>query len=69
MYVHWLNPGYQDRGMNWDRLGLVNRLLALDAVIAMRDGKTDPEARVQELRDYILGWATHRDLLINRDGL
>ncbi len=64
IYVQWLNPGYNDRGKNWDRLGLVNRLLVARSALAIRSGKVGPKARVQELREVIYGWAAYRNLII-----
>jgi septin family protein len=61
--VHWLNPGFSDAEMNLDRLGLVNQLLDASAVFAIRSGKIDPTARVQELKEFIYGWAAFRGLI------
>lgn len=63
IYVHWLNPGYSDPGENWDRLGLVNRILDAPSVLAVRSGKVSPAGRVQELREFIYGWAVYRGLI------
>ncbi|HZP06471.1 MAG TPA: hypothetical protein VFB43_16355 [Terracidiphilus sp.] len=65
IYAQWLNPGHHE-GETWDRLGLVNRLLANNAVVAIRDGRQDDtrlRARVEEIRQYIHGWAAARGLL------
>lgn len=63
LYVHWLNPGYSDQGENWDRLGLVNRILDVPSVLAIRSGKASPAGRVQEIREFIYGWAAYRSLI------
>jgi hypothetical protein len=65
IYAQWLNPGHHG-GETWDRLGLVNRLLAHNAVVSIRDGRendTRLHVRVEEIRQYIHGWAAARRLL------
>jgi hypothetical protein len=65
IYAQWLNPGHHGRE-TWDRLGLVNRLLAHNAVVSLRDGREDDtklHARVEEIRQYIHGWAAARGLV------
>jgi hypothetical protein len=65
IYAQWLNPGHHG-SETWDRLGLVNRLLANNAVVSIRDGRDDDQklpARVEEIRQYIHGWAAPRGLL------
>jgi len=65
IYAQWLNPGHHG-GETSDRLGLVNRLLANNAVVSIRDGREEGarlQARVEELRQYIHGWAAPRGLL------
>lgn len=62
--VQWLNPGYNDPGAYPDKLGLQTFLLGKGATLQIRDGKVNPPTdRVRELREFILGWATHRDLV------
>lgn len=63
LYVQWLNPGFSDPGESWDRLGLVNRILDGPSVIAVRSGKLPPAGRVQEIREFIYGWAIYRGLV------
>jgi hypothetical protein len=65
IYAQWLNPGHQGVA-TWDRLGLANRLLAHGAVLSIRDGRDGNarlQARVEEIRQYIHGWAVPRELL------
>lgn len=65
IYAQWLNPGHQGEE-TWDRLGLVNRLLANNAVVSIRDGGENNarlHTRVEEIRQYIHGWAAARGLL------
>ena len=63
LFVHWLNPGYSETGPASDTLGLMNYLLDRGATVCIRDGTIDPNPRVQELREYIHGWAWGRGLL------
>jgi hypothetical protein len=65
IYAQWLNPGNQGKETS-DKLGLVNRLLSHNAVVSIRDGRSDDarlQARVEEIREYIHGWAAARGLL------
>ena len=66
LYIQWLNPGHHDSNnvSQSDYLGIMNRILALDSTISIRSGKNNPEERVQELTDYIYGWAASRGLLL-----
>lgn len=61
--IQWLNPGHSDKETYEDDLALQNYLLSKGATLQIRDGKIDPTPRVKELRQFILGWASHRDLL------
>lgn len=63
MFVHWLNPGYSDAGREPDTLGLMPYLLDRGSTICVRDGQAKTEPRVQELREYIYGWAWGRGLI------
>lgn len=63
LYLQWLNPGFNDLGENWDRLGLVSRILAEQSWFSIRDARGDASRRVEELRDFIRGWAGSRGLL------
>ena len=65
LYIHWLNLGYSDPGECWDRLGLVNEILSVPSIFSIRDGRIDPTARVQEMREFIFGWASYRNLILN----
>jgi len=65
IYAQWLNPGHRGKE-TWDTFGLVNRLLAHNATVSIRDGREDDtrlHARVEEIRQYIHGWAAARGLL------
>lgn len=65
IYAQWLNPGHTGREY-FDRLGLMSRLVAHNAVVSKRDG-TDSKyrllQRVEEIRQFIHGWAAARSLL------
>jgi hypothetical protein len=61
--VQWLNPGYGDSESYQDNLALQDFLLRKGATLQVRDGTADPVSRVKELRQFILGWATHADLV------
>lgn len=66
LYIQWLNPGYNDQNdiPHSDYLGIANQLVALDSTISIRDAKQIRKGRVQEIKDYLYGWAFSRDLLI-----
>lgn len=64
IYAQWLNPGHDEREY-WDGLGLTNILLHHDAVLSVRDGRSGADRlrhRVEEIRQYINGWASARGL-------
>ena len=63
VFVQWLNPGYSDPGFYDDNLSLQKYLLSKGATLQIRNGRVDPLDRVRELRQFILGWADHRDLV------
>jgi hypothetical protein len=67
LYVQWLNPGHDDQNdsAHADYLGIVNRILSLDATLSVRNGKVDPTERIQEISDFLYGWAFSRNLLIS----
>ena len=62
LFVQWLNPGYSDEGLLPDSLGFLPYLLYNGAVVSVRDGSREPEDRVDEIREYLIGWAAHRRL-------
>ena len=61
--VQWLNPGHGEPKKYVDNVGLGDYLLREGATLQIRDGRNNPAARVNELRQLILGWATYRDLV------
>jgi hypothetical protein len=64
IFVQWLNPGFSDVSAYFDRLGLPNQLLWKNATISMRDGTTPTKQRVQEIKEFVFGWATYRNLVL-----
>lgn len=67
LFVHWLNPGYSDSAdsapLN-DNLSLMPRILASPSLLGIRDGKGNASSRVEEMRDFLYGWARSRGLLL-----
>lgn len=66
LYIQWLNPGFEDQNeiAHSDYLGIANRLLALGSTLSIRNAKHDSAMRVQEITDYLYGWAASRGLLL-----
>ncbi len=64
IYTQWLNPGFSDGRREPDSLGLTSYLLNRGGVVAVRNGRSRPSRRVQELNDFIYGWARSRGLLL-----
>lgn len=64
IYAHWLNPGWSDpAGMAFDRHGVMPWLLSRGATVTVRDGKrAPPKHRVEEIRQFVFGWAKARGL-------
>ena len=66
IFVHWLNPGYSDPDAPYyDHPGLTNWLLSQQSLIGIRCGKEVAEPRVEEMREFIYGWAKPRNLVFN----
>ena len=63
--IHWLNPGYSGDVAGWDHLGLVNQILSSPSLLAMRNGRGSVDVRIQEMREFIYGWATYRGLIVS----
>ncbi len=62
LFVQWLNPGHSDEAVLPDSLGFLPFLLYHGAVVSIRDGQSEPNLRVREIRDYLFGWAYFRRL-------
>jgi cyclophilin family peptidyl-prolyl cis-trans isomerase len=64
LHIQWLNPGHRDHGQIADDLNLVDTILnTRRSSFSIRDGRRAAEGRVQELREFIYGWALYRDLI------
>ncbi|GHA10990.1 hypothetical protein GCM10008090_20930 [Arenicella chitinivorans] len=69
IFVHWLNPGYWDGDDSlFDSLGLTNWLLSKNSMVGIRSGKISASSRVNEMKEFIYGWAKARNLIINEQG-
>ncbi|HRY98288.1 MAG TPA: hypothetical protein P5550_04445 [Bacteroidales bacterium] len=68
MYLQWLNPGYADRNDAplFLELDMISGMLSQSSVIAVRNGKEEATERVEELLDFIYGWAHRRNLVKKR---
>lgn len=63
LFVHWLNPGYNDSSIVEDTLNLKEEILTSESLFGIRNGKISPRNRLIEMRDFIYGWASSRNLL------
>lgn len=66
IYSQWLNPGFDDQNElpQFDTLGIFNYLIGLNSTVGIRSGKISLDNRVQEIRQYIYGWAKYRNLIL-----
>ena len=64
-FIHWLNPGYKDERTVEDRLKLIPTILSYDSLLGIRDGRISAENRIQQMRDFIYGWAKSRGLILS----
>ena len=65
IHIQWLNPGFSDQRAIPDNLALSDRILdTRRSTVSVRDGRRDADARVQELRQVIYGWALYRGLVV-----
>jgi hypothetical protein len=65
MYIHWLNPGYSDPNdipLFYDS-DLIDYILSVPGMLGVRNGKVKADGRVNEIRDFIYGWAHSRGLI------
>lgn len=65
LFIHWLNPGYGDGEIMDDRLDLICKILSYDSLLGIRNGKISAKNRVQEMRDFVYGWANSRGLILS----
>jgi hypothetical protein len=65
VFIHWLNPGYNDTYEYPDNLHVIDEISQMDKCkITKVSGKKHlAESRVDELRKYILEWATKNKVI------
>ncbi len=64
LFIHWLNPGYEDPQKYDDEFGFIPYILKQNnSLLGIRDGKADRTSRVNEIQSFIRGWASTRGLL------
>lgn len=69
MFIQWLNPGRSDSGKYQDTLSIVDHLINKNATIQRRSGQiNDARLRVNEIRNFIYGWAHPRGLVTHVPG-
>lgn len=55
IYVQWLNPGFNDassKALFYDD-GIINYLLGFGVTVSVKNGKSLPEDRVAEIKNYV----------------
>jgi hypothetical protein len=58
VYVQWLNPGYSDpneKALFYNE-GIINYLMTFGATVSVKNGKQQPQLRVDELKNFIYSW-------------
>jgi hypothetical protein len=66
LYLHWLNPGYHDEHDKplFYNFGIINNLMEKEgSMIGVRNAKLGVEDRVEEIKNFIYGWAKGNGLL------
>lgn len=63
--IHWLNPGFSDPIKIEDSIQLIPYILNRNSLVGIRDGKADPAQRVDEIKEFLRGWASMRGFLYN----
>ncbi len=63
--IHWLNPGFSDQIKIEDSIQLMPYILGCNSLVGIRNGKADPAQRVEEIKEFLRGWAGIRGLLHN----
>ena len=69
IYIQWLNPGYHDQEPEQEDPTITLKILEAESVFSIRDATEDGdlERRVQEIREFIYGWAKYRDLILHNN--
>ncbi|MBM6617280.1 hypothetical protein [Bacillus suaedaesalsae] len=65
IYLHWLNPGYNDSYEYPDSENLIHEFLKMDSLVGKRNGKINADQRVEELKNYIYEWSKRKGSLYN----
>jgi hypothetical protein len=68
VFIQWLNPGWSDGPVAFfDRLGLTQQLLSSGVTLSIRDAtrRIPPAVRAQEIKEFIYGWASFRNLVFS----
>lgn len=69
LFIQWLNPGRSDSSKSQDSLAIISQLLGTGATVQIRSGKLDnARQRVNEIRNFIYGWAHPRGLVVHSPG-
>lgn len=69
LFVQWLNPGRSDTTKAQDSLSVIGHLLDAGATVQVRSGQTnDARPRINEIRNFIYGWAHPRNLVTHSAG-
>ncbi|MHC5717422.1 MAG: hypothetical protein ACYTX0_36250 [Nostoc sp.] len=64
VFIQWLNPGYKDTTEYDDSRGFIPLLLKENnSLLGIRNGQLERTSRVNEIEDFIRGWASTRGLL------
>ena len=67
LFLHWLNPGFNDEHDKplFYNYGIINSIMEKEgSMIGVRNAKLGVEHRVQEIKDFLYGWAKGRGLLL-----
>lgn len=60
LYIQWINPGYKQDRETEDR-SITEKILSAESVFSIREGSDENlDHRVQEIREFIYGWAKYR---------
>jgi hypothetical protein len=63
LYIQWLNPGFSDAHDKslFYNIGIINYLMQNHALVSVCNAKIEPEDRVSNIRNFLLGWyLTHK---------
>lgn len=60
LYIQWLNPGYGGEEEVEEDRSITDKILSAQSAFSMRNGNAPPSGRVQEIKEFIYGWAKYR---------